>query len=117
MKIDTVNYFPTTDTQAALRRLRRRTGHADAAAHRRDTLAASANMPGALHIMPSLALGYIAMNLRDPALADIRVRRALNLVYDREAVTDKVVKLGETPAYGIVPPGIANCKASARAGR
>ena len=35
----------------------------------------------------------------DPALADIRVRRALNLVYDREAVAGKVMKLGEIPAY------------------
>jgi oligopeptide transport system substrate-binding protein len=64
------------------------------------------NMPGAVHIMPSLALAYLPMNLRDPALADIRVRRALNLVYDREAVAQKVMKRGETPAYAYVPPGI-----------
>jgi oligopeptide transport system substrate-binding protein len=51
-------------------------------------------------------LAYLAMNLRDPALADIRVRRALNLVYDREAVAQKVMKLGETPAYAYVPPNI-----------
>jgi oligopeptide transport system substrate-binding protein len=63
-----------------------------------------ANMPGTLHIMPSPALAYVAINLRDPALADIRVRRALNLVYDREAVAQKVMKLGERPAYAFVPP-------------
>jgi oligopeptide transport system substrate-binding protein len=40
-------------------------------------------------------------------LADARVRRALNLVYDREAVANKVLKRGETPAYAYVPPGIA----------
>jgi oligopeptide transport system substrate-binding protein len=56
--------------------------------------------------VPSLALAYIAMNMRDPALSDIRVRRALNLVYDREAVAQKVMKLGETPAYAYVPPGV-----------
>jgi len=56
--------------------------------------------------MPSFALAYVAMNLRDPALSDIRVRRALSLVYDREAVTDKVLKRGEKPAYAYVPPGI-----------
>jgi oligopeptide transport system substrate-binding protein len=58
--------------------------------------------------MPSLGLAYIAMNMRDPALADIRVRRALNLVYDREAVAGKVMKLGEQPAYAYVPPNMAN---------
>jgi oligopeptide transport system substrate-binding protein len=64
------------------------------------------NRPNSLHIMPSLALAYIAINLRDPALADARVRRSLNLVYDREAVANKVLKRGETPAYAYVPPGI-----------
>ncbi|HEX2759727.1 MAG TPA: ABC transporter substrate-binding protein, partial [Rhizomicrobium sp.] len=42
----------------------------------------------------------------DPALADIRVRRAINLVYDREAVAQKVMKLGESPAYSYVPPPV-----------
>jgi len=106
VKIDTVNYFPTADTQAALRRLR--AGELDM----QTPLPAAqvpwlkANMPGALHIMPSLALAYLAINLRDPALADIRVRRALNLVYDREAVAQKVMKLGEMPAYAYVPPNV-----------
>ena len=106
VRIDTVNYFPTVDTQAALRRVR--AGELDM----QTPLPASqlpwirANMPGALHVIPSLALSYIAINVRDPALADIRVRRALNLVYDREAVAGKVMKLGETPAYAYVPPGI-----------
>jgi oligopeptide transport system substrate-binding protein len=58
--------------------------------------------------MPTLGLAYVAFNLKDPALADLRVRRALALVYDREAVTQKILKLGEAPAYAYVPPGIAN---------
>ena len=103
-----MNYYPTYDTQAALRRLR--AGELDM----QTPLPVAqlgwikANMPGSLHVIPSLALSYIAMNLRDPALADKRVRRALNLAYDREAVTQKVMKLGEQPAYSYVPPGCAN---------
>jgi len=108
VKIDAVNYYPTADSQAALRRLR--AGELDTQTPlpvaQLDWL--RANMPGSLHIMPSLALSYIAMNLRDPALADIRVRRALNLVYDREAVARKVMKLGEQPAYSYVPDIAAN---------
>jgi oligopeptide transport system substrate-binding protein len=108
VRIDTVNYLPTTDSTAALRRLR--AGELDM----QTPLPASqvawmrANMPGALHVMPTLGLAYIAFNLKDPALADLRVRRALALVYDREAVTQKILKLGEAPAYAYVPPGIAN---------
>jgi oligopeptide transport system substrate-binding protein len=107
VKIDTVNYFPTADAQAALRRFR--AGELDM-----QTPLPSAqipwlkqNMPASLHILPSLALVYVAINLRDPALKDIRIRRALNLVYDREAVTQKVLKLNERPAYAYVPPNMA----------
>jgi len=108
VKIDAVNYYPTADTQAALRRLR--AGELDMQTPLPTAQLAwiRANMPDSLHIMPSQALAYIAINLRDPALADRRVRRALNLVYDREAVAQKVMKLGEKPAYSYVPPGMAD---------
>jgi oligopeptide transport system substrate-binding protein len=108
VKIGTVNYFPTVDSGAALRRFR--AGELDMQTPLPTTELAwlKANMPGTLHILPSLALAYLPMNLRDPALADIRVRRALSLVYDREAVADKVMKRGETPAYAYVPPGIGH---------
>jgi len=108
IKIDTVNYFPTVDSQAALKRLR--AGELDMQTPLPATEISwlKANMPASLHIMPSLALAYVAMNMRNPALADIRVRRALNLVYDREAVTDKVLKRGEVPAYSYVPPGVGD---------
>jgi oligopeptide transport system substrate-binding protein len=108
VKIDAVNYFPTADTQAALRRLRAGELDMQTPLPTAQVPWLRANMPGALHIMPSLALAYLAINLRDPALADMRVRRALNLVYDREAVTQKVMKLGEAPAYGYVPPNVEN---------
>ncbi|HKU63639.1 MAG TPA: peptide ABC transporter substrate-binding protein [Rhizomicrobium sp.] len=108
VKIDVVNYYPINDTQAALRQLR--AGELDMQTPLPVAQLAwiRANMPGSLHIIPSQALAYIAMNLRDPALADLRVRRALNLVYDREAVAQKVMKLGEQPAYSYVPPTIAD---------
>ena len=108
VKIDRVNYFPTADTEAALRRLRAGELDMQTPLPSGELAWLKTNMPAALHIMPSLALAYVAINLRDPALADIRVRRALNLVYDREAVAGKVMKLGERPAYAFVPPNVAN---------
>jgi oligopeptide transport system substrate-binding protein len=106
VKIDTVNYYPTVDTQAALRRLRADELDMQTPLPTAGLPWLKANMPGAAHVMPSLALAYLPINLRDPALADIRVRRALNLAYDREAVTAKVLKLSETPAYAYVPPSL-----------
>lgn len=107
VKIDSVNYYPTVDTQSALRRLRAGELDMQTPLPTAQLPWIRANMPGALHVMPSLALAYLPINLRDPALADIRVRRALNLVYDREAVAGKLLKLGETPAYSYVPPSLA----------
>lgn len=104
VRIDTVNFFPTPDTLAALRRLR--AGELDMQTPLPSTQVEwlRQNMPQALNVIPGLALSYLALNMRDPALADIRVRRALNLVYDREAVARKVMKLNEIPAYSYVPP-------------
>ncbi len=103
---DTVIYYPATDSQAAVKRFR--AGELDL----QSPVAASeiawlrANMPGVLKVTPSLAISYVAINLE--RLKDERVRRALNLALDREAITQKVLKLGEPAAYSIVPPGTAN---------
>lgn len=106
--IDRVNYLPTNDAEAALRRFR--AGELDMQTPVPQTQMdwLRANLKSGLHVMPSLAEVYIAFNLAYPPLKDARVRRALNLVYDREAVVQKVLKLGERPAYSYVPPGTAN---------
>jgi oligopeptide transport system substrate-binding protein len=104
VKIDTVHYFSTPDTLAALRRLRARELDTQTPLPSTQVEWLRQNMPRALNISPGLTLSYLAMNVRDPALADIRVRRAINLVYDREAVAHKVMKLNEIPAYSYVPP-------------
>ena len=107
VKIDTVNYFPTADAQGALRRFRAGELDMQTPLPNAQIPFLKQTMPGSLHILPSLALVYLAINLRDPALKDSKIRRALNLVYDREAVTQKVLKLGERPAYAYVPPNMA----------
>jgi len=113
VRIDRVNYFPTSDANAALARYR--AGELDtqnpAPVTQIDWL--RANLKNELHVTPSLAIVYVAFNLGYPPLKDIRVRRALNLVYNREAIVQKVLKLGEPPAYGYVPPGTANYKGAA----
>jgi oligopeptide transport system substrate-binding protein len=37
---------------------------------------------------------------------DVRVRRALSLTIPRKAICEKIMKAGQVPAYGVVPPGI-----------
>ena len=108
VRIDVVNYFPTTDSDAALRRFR--VGELDTQTPipltQIDWL--RRNMPAALHTKPFLGLSYISINLHHPPLNDIRLRRAINLAIDRETLSDKVLRLGEPAAYSIVPPHVAN---------
>jgi oligopeptide transport system substrate-binding protein len=57
---------------------------------------------------PFLGIAYIQANFSHPPLGDVRIREALSLAIDREAIVDKVYRLGETPAYGMIPKGIVN---------
>ena len=67
------------------------------------------NLPGELHLSPQLSVYYYGFNLtRPPFKDDPGLRRALSLVIDRERLTNAVTGLGEAPAYGWVPPGVAN---------
>ena len=44
------------------------------------------------------------------ALKDVRVRKALALAIDRDAITSKVSKGGENPATSFVPSGVTDAR-------
>jgi len=67
------------------------------------------NLPGELHIAPQLSVNYYGFNLtRPPFKGNPGLRRALSLVIDREKLTSAVTGVGEAPAYGWVPRGVAD---------
>jgi len=57
--------------------------------------------------VPYLGVYFYRINTTRPPLDNAQVRRALALTIDREAITGKIMKKGEVPAYGYVPPGIS----------
>src|ERR1700722_7230445 len=66
-----------------------------------------ANLSQQLHIGPQMSTYYYGFNLkRAPFKDNPNLRRALSLVIDREKLTNLVLRVGERPAYGWVPPGI-----------
>ena len=68
-----------------------------------------ANLADQLHVSPQLTTYYYGFNLRRAPFRDKpRLRRALSLVIDREKLAQRVLRVGELPAYGWVPPGIDN---------
>ncbi|MCH8859453.1 MAG: peptide ABC transporter substrate-binding protein, partial [Proteobacteria bacterium] len=106
--IDRVIYYPISDREAALRRFR--AGELDT----QDQLPPQQidwlreNMPEVLRIEPFLGVEYFTVNHARAPFGDVRVREALNLALNREAITEQIIRLGNPPAYGVVPPGIAN---------
>ncbi len=108
VRIRTVYYYQTDNSEAALRRFR--AGQLDTLDPFPDTQIdwMRAHIPGALRVAPYLGIAYFAMNFTRRPFMDIHLREAINLATDREVVTGKIHRIGETPAYRIVPPGVAN---------
>jgi len=105
--LDEVDFFPTDNDEAALKRFRAR--ELDLNLRFPPTMYQwlQRNLPGEALIAPNLALTYLTFNLKDPAVGDLRVRRALSLAIDRERLTKEILRTGEVPAYGLIPPAIA----------
>jgi len=62
--------------------------------------------PSPLHEVPLHETRYLSLNVNRPPLNDPRVRRALSLALDREALTGKILRGGQRPAFSYVPPGL-----------
>jgi ABC-type oligopeptide transport system substrate-binding subunit len=59
------------------------------------------------HRDPFEALYFLWLNTRKPPLDDARVRRALSLAIDREALVRHVTRAGQVPTADLVPDGLA----------
>jgi oligopeptide transport system substrate-binding protein len=60
-----------------------------------------------LHIAPALGVYFYGFNLqRAPFGGNVSLRRALAMAIDREKLAQLVLRSGELPAYGWVPPGV-----------
>jgi peptide/nickel transport system substrate-binding protein len=53
---------------------------------------------------PGTVLSYMAFNLRDPILKDVRVRQALAYAIDRGPILQYLGRGFERPAYSVLPP-------------
>jgi oligopeptide transport system substrate-binding protein len=71
---------------------------------------------GSAQSFPNIATYYLSINVSDKAkevdpdaakvLSDVKVRKALNIAIDRQAIVDSVTKGGQIPAHSMVPQGI-----------
>lgn len=106
VKLDEVYFYPTDDDAAALKRFRAGEIDLNMRFSPGDYEWLKANMPESAHIMPSSWFSYLVLNSEKPPFGDVRVRRALAMAIDREALTGRILKTGEVPAWSFVPTSI-----------
>ncbi len=106
-RLDAVKYLHIADENAELTRYRAGDLHITAVVPRGQFDWIKANLRNELHIAPQLNTYYYGFNLdRAPFRNSAGLRRALSMVIDRERLVQSVLRVGELPAYGWVPPGI-----------
>ncbi len=59
-----------------------------------------------LEIAPELSTYYFMFNTEVKPYNNVKVRQALSMAIDRETIVTQVTKGGQTPAYGMTPPGV-----------
>ena len=108
VSIDEVVFFPGEDRSAGQKRFR--AGEVDVATDfASDQIKfLRRNLDNETRIAPYLGIYYYPINTKKPPFDDVRVRQALSMAVNREAITDKVLQTGEVPAYSFVPPGTDN---------
>src|SRR3546814_7251041 len=65
-------------------------------------------MADSLRIAPYAGTYYYVFRCDKEPFTDARIRKAMSMAINREAIVDKVLRTGMLPAYSFVPPGTAN---------
>ncbi|MDG1416992.1 MAG: peptide ABC transporter substrate-binding protein [Maricaulis sp.] len=106
--IDEVYFYPTTDSNAATRRVRN--GELDInnefPGNQMEFL--RREIPAYVRLAPYMGTVYFSVNTENPQFEDAAVRNALGMSIDRDFIADQILRAGQLPAYSMVPPGIAN---------
>jgi oligopeptide transport system substrate-binding protein len=112
--LDRIYFYPTDDYGAALQRMR--AGELDLQVRLpvQEIDWINAHMPQTRHPVPMLTVEYIEVNHTRKPFNDIRVREAINLSLNREAIAKRIRRIGDVPAYCLVPPGTANFPGGSR---
>jgi oligopeptide transport system substrate-binding protein len=104
-KLDAVKYLQIGDENAELRAYRAGELHTTYVVPRGQFDWIKQNLSAELHVSPQLSVYYYGFNL-DRKRFTPKIRRALSMVIDRDLLANSVLRVGELPAWGWVPPGV-----------
>jgi oligopeptide transport system substrate-binding protein len=100
-----VTYLPVEDNNADLKLYQSGEDDMTSSVPPGAFMSLKAQYPRELHNSAMIAMRFYALNNGDPLLKDVRVRKALSLVIDREILAGKVTADGEAPVYGLSVKG------------
>jgi oligopeptide transport system substrate-binding protein len=108
-RLDAVKYLLIPDENAELTRYRAGGLHTTYVVPRGQFDWIQANLADQLRIAPQLNTYFYGFNLdKEPFKDNPGLRRALSLVIDRDRLVHSVLRVGELPAYGWIPPGVSH---------
>ena len=106
IKLHAINFYPIESADTEERAFRAGQLHVTSTLPTGKVDAYRKEHPEFLHTDPWLAVYYYRFNVTRPPLNDPRVRRALAMSIDRDAVCKDILRAGQTPALNLVPPGV-----------
>lgn len=106
-RLEQIYFYPTENREAEERAFRGGLLHVTEAMPTSQVKNYQEQNDPSLQIDPYLGTYYLQLNTRNKVLADPRVRKALNLVINREQITETITQGGQTPAWHFTPPNTA----------
>src|SRR5918997_4605280 len=108
VQIDTVNYYPTPDFAAMVRRYE--AGELDTTddvpADQMKSL--KERFKDQVKLGPYMGTWYMVVNSSKAPFNDVRVRQALSMMVDREFIAEQIWGQTMQPGYSFMPPGVGN---------
>jgi oligopeptide transport system substrate-binding protein len=106
VRLNSIHFKPAADVDGEERAFRAGQLHITEALPVAKVESYRRNQPNVLRITPFLDTYFYRLNTTRPPLDDVRIRRALSLAIDREAITQKITRGGQQPAGSFTPLGI-----------
>lgn len=106
VRLKEIRFYPVESTDTEERMFRAGQLHATAEVPLSKLDSYRKNEPQLLRITPYNGTYYFNLNTRRPPLNDARVRRALALAIDREAICERISRGGQIPARSFTFPGV-----------
>jgi oligopeptide transport system substrate-binding protein len=108
VKLEKIYFYPTEDYNSAVKRFRAGELDLNTQLPTQQVKLLKEILPDAIRIGPSLSITYIVLNHERAPFDDVRVRTALAMAIDRDAIANKIMRMGEEAATRFTPAAVAD---------